>query len=62
MKRSDSPSTKACCNQGIWLVTTLLLLLQLAIINMPLMKRLFETVPLPLTWWLVPLATGACCY
>nr|WP_252120246.1 hypothetical protein [Erwinia tracheiphila] len=29
---------------------------------MPLMKRLFETVPLPLTWWLVPLATGACCY
>ncbi|MEW5289607.1 cation-transporting P-type ATPase [Erwinia papayae] len=46
-------------NRGMWLVTAVLVLLQLAIICLPLMNRLFGTVPLPLSWWLIPLAVGA---
>lgn len=46
-------------NRGMWLVTAVLVLLQLAIICLPFMNRLFGTVPLPLSWWLIPLAVGA---
>ncbi|MGE9551034.1 cation-transporting P-type ATPase [Erwinia amylovora] len=45
-------------NRGIWLVSGVLVLLQLAIIYLPFMNTLFGTVPLPLTFWLVPLAVG----
>ncbi|MCX8960546.1 cation-transporting P-type ATPase [Erwinia psidii] len=45
-------------NRGIWVVTLVLILLQLAIICLPLMNTLFGTVPLPLSWWLISLAVG----
>jgi len=38
-------------NKGIWLVTGVLLLLQLAIIYLPFMQMLFGTEALPLRYW-----------
>ena len=46
-------------NKGIWLVTGVLLLLQLAIIYLPLMQTLFGTEALPLRYWGITLAIGA---
>ncbi|KOC87579.1 HAD-IC family P-type ATPase, partial [Winslowiella iniecta] len=46
-------------NRGIWIVTSVLVLLQLAIIYLPLMNRLFGTTPLPLLFWIVPLLVAA---
>ena len=45
-------------NKGIWLVTGVLLLLQLAIIYLPFMQMLFGTEALPLRYWGVTLATA----
>lgn len=38
-------------NKGLWLVTAVLILLQLAIIYLPFMNRAFGTAPLPLYYW-----------
>jgi len=46
-------------NKGIWMVTGVLLLLQLAIIYLPIMQMMFGTEALPLRYWLVTLAMGA---
>jgi len=46
-------------NRGIWLVTGVLVLLQAAIIYLPLMNRLFGTTPLPVLFWIVPLLVAA---
>ncbi|MGF6422456.1 magnesium-transporting ATPase (P-type) [Lelliottia sp. 489] len=43
-------------NKGIWLVTGVLFLLQLAIIYLPFMQMLFGTEALPLRYWGVTLA------
>ncbi len=45
-------------NKGIWLVTGVLLLLQLAIIYLPLMQTLFGTEALPLRYWGITLVIG----
>jgi magnesium-transporting ATPase (P-type) len=45
-------------NKGIWLVTGVLLLLQLAIIYLPFMQMLFGTEALPLRYWFVTLAVA----
>ncbi len=45
-------------NKGIWLVTGVLLLLQLAIIYLPFMQMLFGTEALPLRYWGVTLAVA----
>jgi magnesium-transporting ATPase (P-type) len=42
-------------NKGIWLVTGVLLLLQLAIIYLPFMQMLFGTEALPLRYWAITL-------
>jgi len=46
-------------NKGIWLVTGVLLLLQLAIIYLPFMQMLFGTEALPLRYWGVTLAIAS---
>ncbi|WP_231564361.1 cation-transporting P-type ATPase [Enterobacter sp. Bisph1] len=46
-------------NKGIWLVSGILLLLQLAIIYLPFMQMLFGTEALPLRYWGVTFAVGA---
>lgn len=46
-------------NKGIWLVTGVLLLLQLAIIYLPFMQMMFGTEALPPRYWFVTLAMGA---
>ena len=46
-------------NKGIWLVSGVLLLLQLAIIYLPFMQMLFGTEAIPLHYWGVTLAIGA---
>ena len=38
-------------NKGIWLVTGVLLLMQLVIIYIPLMQSMFGTEALPLRYW-----------
>ncbi|WP_436799819.1 cation-transporting P-type ATPase [Scandinavium sp. UTDF21-P1B] len=43
-------------NKGIWLVTGVLLLLQLAIIYLPFMQMMFGTEALPLRYWGITLA------
>jgi magnesium-transporting ATPase (P-type) len=48
-------------NKGIWLVTGVLLLLQLAIIYLPFMQMLFGTEALPLRYWFITLALQARC-
>ena len=40
-------------NKGIWLVTGVLLLMQLVIIYVPLMQNMFGTEALPLRYWFV---------
>ncbi|MEZ3498344.1 cation-transporting P-type ATPase [Pantoea sp. KPR_PJ] len=45
-------------NRGIWLVSAILLVLQIVIIYMPLMNALFGTQPLPFRYWLVALMVG----
>ena len=45
-------------NKGIWLVTGVLLLLQMAIIYLPLMQTLFGTEALPLRYWGITLVIG----
>ena len=45
-------------NQGIWLVTGVLLLMQLVIIYVPLMQSMFGTEALPLRYWFVTLVIG----
>ncbi|WP_024527226.1 cation-transporting P-type ATPase [Serratia fonticola] len=42
-------------NKGLWLVSGVLLLLQMAIIYLPFMNALFGTAPLPLFYWGVTL-------
>lgn len=42
-------------NKGLWLVSGVLLLLQMAIIYIPFMNPLFSTAPLPLYYWGVTL-------
>ncbi len=46
-------------NKGIWLVSGILLLLQLAIIYLPFMQVLFGTEALPLRYWGMTFAIGA---
>ncbi|MCH2679812.1 cation-transporting P-type ATPase [Leclercia adecarboxylata] len=46
-------------NKGIWLVTGVLLLLQLAIIYLPFMQMLFGTEALPLRYWGVTLGMAS---
>ncbi|SLO45358.1 cation-transporting P-type ATPase [Klebsiella pneumoniae] len=45
-------------NKGIWLVTSVLLLMQLVIIYVPLMQSMFGTEALPLRYWFVTLVIG----
>ena len=45
-------------NKGIWLVSGVLLLLQLAIIYLPFMQTMFGTESLPLRYWLITLVIG----
>ncbi|MCX0500668.1 cation-transporting P-type ATPase [Erwinia billingiae] len=46
-------------NKGLWLVSGVLLLLQLMIIYVPFMQLLFGTEALPLRYWGITLAIGA---
>lgn len=46
-------------NRGLWIVSGLLLLLQLAIIYVPIMNRIFDTKPLPISYWFISLIVGA---
>ncbi|HEM6704747.1 TPA: HAD-IC family P-type ATPase [Citrobacter koseri] len=46
-------------NKGIWMVSGILLLLQMAIIYMPFMQMLFGTEALPLRYWGITFAIGA---
>ncbi|WP_071290321.1 cation-transporting P-type ATPase [Erwinia billingiae] len=46
-------------NKGLWLVSGVLLLLQLMIIYLPFMQLLFGTEALPLRYWGITLAIGA---
>ena len=45
-------------NKGIWLVTGVLLLMQLVIIYVPLMQSMFGTEALPLRYWFITLVIG----
>jgi magnesium-transporting ATPase (P-type) len=45
-------------NKGLWLVTGVLILLQLAIIYLPIMNTLFGTAPLPAYYWGITLLIG----
>ncbi|WP_148714471.1 cation-transporting P-type ATPase [Chitinolyticbacter meiyuanensis] len=49
-------------NKGLWLVSGILLLLQLAIVYLPAMNEMFGTTPLPLTYWGISLAIAACLF
>jgi magnesium-transporting ATPase (P-type) len=46
-------------NKGLWLVSGVLLLLQLMIIYLPFMQLLFGTEAIPLRYWGITLAIGA---
>lgn len=46
-------------NKGLWLVSGVLLLLQMAIIYLPFMNTLFGTAPLPLFYWGITLLIAA---
>ncbi len=46
-------------NKGLWIVSGVLLLLQLALIYLPVMNQLFGTVPMPLKFWGITLVVGA---
>lgn len=45
-------------NRGIWIVSAVLLVLQLAIIYLPFMQMLFSTEALPFRYWLITFAIG----
>ena len=45
-------------NKGIWLVSGILLLLQLAIIYVPFLQMMFGTTALPLRYWGITFAIG----
>lgn len=45
-------------NKGIWLVSGVLLLMQLVIIYVPLMQTMFGTEGLPLRYWFITLVIG----
>lgn len=45
-------------NKGIWLVSGVLLLMQLVIIYVPVMQAMFGTEGLPLRYWFITLASG----
>ncbi|MCW2485114.1 cation-transporting P-type ATPase [Candidatus Symbiopectobacterium sp. NZEC127] len=45
-------------NRGIWIVSAVLLVLQLAIIYLPFMQMLFGTEALPFRYWLITFAIG----
>lgn len=45
-------------NRGIWIVSAVLLVLQLAIIYLPFMQVLFGTEALPFRYWLITFAIG----
>ena len=57
-RRSEgfSLNTGLLRNKGIWLVSGVLLLLQLAIIYLPFMQTMFGTESLPLRYWFITLA------
>ena len=46
-------------NKGLWIVSGVLLLLQLAIIYVPWLNIVFGTAPIPLYYWGITLAVGA---
>ena len=46
-------------NKGLWIVSGVLLVLQLALIYLPVMNNLFGTVPMPLKFWGITLVVGA---
>ena len=46
-------------NEGLWIVSGVLLVLQLALIYLPVMNHLFGTVPMPLKFWGITLVVGA---
>ncbi len=48
-------------NKGIWLVTGVLLLMQLVIIYVPLMQSMFGTEALPLRYWFVTRSSASPC-
>ncbi|QWZ78099.1 cation-transporting P-type ATPase [Aeromonas sp. FDAARGOS 1419] len=45
-------------NKGLWLASVVLLMLQLAIIYLPAMNRIFSTEPLPFYYWGMTLMVG----
>lgn len=45
-------------NRGIWVVSAVLLLLQLLIIYVPFMQTLFGTEALPFRYWVITLVIG----
>ncbi|PKE32602.1 carbonate dehydratase [Rahnella sp. AA] len=52
-------SREVFVNKGLWIVSGVLLLLQLALIYLPVMNHLFGTVPMPLEFWGITLLVGA---
>ncbi|MBF7994605.1 cation-transporting P-type ATPase [Rahnella laticis] len=52
-------SREVFVNKGLWIVSGVLLVLQLALIYLPVMNHLFGTVPLPLKFWGITLLVGA---
>ncbi|MFU2314755.1 cation-transporting P-type ATPase [Rahnella sp. PCH160] len=52
-------SREVFVNKGLWIVSGVLLVLQLALIYLPFMNHLFGTVPLPLKFWGITLLVGA---
>jgi len=52
-------SREVFVNKGLWIVSGVLLVLQLALIYLPVMNQLFGTVPLPLKFWGITLLVGA---
>ncbi|HKS34724.1 MAG TPA: cation-transporting P-type ATPase [Enterobacteriaceae bacterium] len=59
-RSSDSFSLNAGLlkNKGIWLVSGVLLVLQLAIVYLPFMQSMFGTAALPLKFWLLTLGVA----
>ena len=45
-------------NKGIWLVSGVLLLMQLVMIYVPVMQTMFGTEGLPLRYWFITLVIG----
>ncbi|GLS03330.1 carbonate dehydratase [Chitiniphilus shinanonensis] len=45
-------------SKGLWLASSVLLVLQLSIVHLPFMNEIFGTAPLPLFYWLISLKIG----